>query len=97
MSHEQHKKLMAVTAEAFPVDTKKVTGGQASEMRRDNVIALAGQLGVTITSRSDLTARTGALVIDALVGIRDGNYRWVEDRLIEASTGTVVTAEMVRP
>lgn len=97
MSHEQHKKLMAVTAEAFPVDTKKVTGGQASEMRRDRVIALAGQLGYTITSRSELTARTGALVIDALVAIRDGNYRWVDDRLIEAATGAVVTAEMVRP
>lgn len=91
ISHDQLKKLMAVTAEAFPIDPKKVSSDEAKDMRRANVIALAAQLGITITSRNDLNSRTGSLVIDALVGIADGTYRWVDDRLIEAATGEVVT------
>jgi hypothetical protein len=97
MSHEQHRKLMAVTADAFPIDPQTTTSDDAKAMRRANVIAVAAQLGITIGSRTDLDKRTGALVIDALEGIKAGTYRWVDDRLIEATTGDVVTVAMVRP
>lgn len=91
ISVSQHKMLMALTAEAFPVDPQKTTGSAADEMRRNTVVALAGQLGINIKSRADLTKTQASVVIDALVGLRDGTHRWVDGKFVDANTGEVVT------
>lgn len=87
MSASQNGLLMKLCAQAFPVDTKKMSGAEADEHRRNASIALARQLGWEISSRRDLTKESASVMIDALKGIVEGTYRWHEDELIEAATG----------
>lgn len=90
LSDNQRRMLMALIAEAWPVDPQKMTGAEVDDYRRENTIALAGQLGIHIASRTDLDKKTGSLVIDALKGIKDGTLGWLDGKLIDGGTGAVV-------
>ena len=93
MTHGQHKKIMAMTAELFPVDPQKVTGPQANEYRRNVTLGICEALGtVGLTSRGDIDRATAIVLIDALEGIERGELRWDDDagQLVDVETSAVI-------
>lgn len=80
MSHGQHKKVMAMAAQLWPVDASKVTGAEAEVMRRDITLAICAQLGSPgLTSRAEIDLDTAKVLLDALDGIERGFLVWVPE------------------
>lgn len=66
MSHNQHKKVMALTARAYPA-LKGETSSETDARRRQAVLGLCATLGQPgIESRTEITNRTAVDLIDTL-------------------------------
>ena len=93
MTHGQHKKIMAMVAELFPVDPQQVTGPEANAWRRSLTLGICEALGtVGLTSRGDIDRATAVVLIDALEGIERGELRWNDEagQLIDVETNAVI-------
>lgn len=93
MSHNQHKKIMAMTAELFPVDPQEVSGPDANTYRRHITLGICEALGTAgLTSRGDIDRATAVVLIDALEAIERGEMRWDEEneQLIDVQTNAVI-------
>jgi hypothetical protein len=100
MSANQHAKVMAVTAKVFPAGERK--GPEADSWRRRNTLTLCEMLGIPgLTSRSQLNNAQASALIDALVKIEAGEWRWSMDEddvchLIENEDGEPLGSEPLR-
>lgn len=93
MTHGQHKKVMAMAAELFPVDPNVVSGPDANAYRRSVTLGICEALGtVGLTSRGDIDRATAIVLIDALEGIERGELRWDDEagQLVDVETNAVI-------
>jgi hypothetical protein len=72
VSHGQHRRLMALTNEAWPKIGDE-DGTTLDARRRDFFMGLAGCLGQPVEHRSEISMATFQPMVDALEGIRDGH------------------------
>jgi hypothetical protein len=76
MTHGQHKKLMALQAEAFPA-APGMTGAETDAYRKEQTLALCAVLGQPgLTSRSEISHASATVVIDAMEAIKAGELTW---------------------
>lgn len=90
MTAGQHRKVMAMTAELFPVPEGHV---DADLYRRGVTLAMCKQLGYPgLSSRTDITRDMAKILLDALGKLETGELQWdVEaNLLVDANTGEIV-------
>lgn len=100
MSHNQHKKIMAMTAELWPVDPKEMTGPESNEYRKAITLGICEALGTEgLTSRSDIDRTTAVVLIDALEGIARGDLIWDNEagQLIDNETLALIGFRKQQP
>jgi hypothetical protein len=92
MTAGQHRKIMAMTAELFPV-APGTPGPEADGYRREVTLEICRVLGYPgLESRTDITREIAKLLLDALTKLESGEYVWdaTELRLVDAATGEIV-------
>lgn len=88
MTSRQHSKAMALCAEVWPAG--ELSGRDADDMRRENLLHLAAVLGQPgLTSRSQITATTAPILLDALEQLKAGTVGLTAAGLVDAATGEV--------
>ena len=93
MTPAQRKKMHAMSATLWPVDVDKVTGAEATAMRRQIILGICSALGVTgMTSRNDISKDTAVVLLDALEAIDAEQVAWDDDTgtLTDLVSGTIL-------
>lgn len=91
MAPDRHRQVMALSSEVWPKGD--LSGREHDELKRTLTLALVGLLGQPgLTSRNDITASTGQLLVDALNQLKDGSLVLTDRGLVSTATGEVTLA-----
>jgi hypothetical protein len=91
MTPLQHRKAMALSAQAWPAGD--LSGRDADDMRRERLLWLCAVLGQPeLTSRTQITAATAPVLLDALEELAAGTLELTDAGLVDPATGEITVA-----